>query len=339
MTLNFTKKIIRVAHIDDDEGYLSIVAQLLDKLSPMQYKITSMTSSREAFFQINSNPDFDIIISDYEMPNLNGLDLYENIHETGIRIPFILLTGTSDEDVPLRALNVGFKFFLRKEHDIMAIVKQLDQLIKITIAQVNAEKEIIENEIMLSDFIYLITNNMGRVDKEVYSQDLFKSILKSFIDISKSDYAFLNEVNYVIGNTPSLSKNFFSWVDWNEESGYKFELVPNENFLFKQLEPFYASVLLDKIPVIENDLESNKTILKSESHTKRIVLKSVLILPIFFEPTRKLVGIIGLINRLNGYDDKIIFKLHPFCLNLANYLYLKIYMANLNKNNFPIVLD
>ncbi len=64
---------IHVCHIDDDEGFLHIIAQLLHKISPKTYKITSLLSSEDAFTTINANPIFDIIISDYEMPMLTVL--------------------------------------------------------------------------------------------------------------------------------------------------------------------------------------------------------------------------------------------------------------------------
>lgn len=317
---------IQVCHIDDDEGYLQIIAQLLNNISPKTYKITSITSPKEALFTLNSNPNFDIIISDFEMPDLNGLDVFDNIVNHGIDIPFILLTGSKNEDAPSIALNKGVKFFLRKDGDIIALVKQLDQLIKITISQVKSEHEIIENELMMSDFIYLLTNPKEKKDDHVYSL-FFKNILQSFIGVCNCEYAFLNEINRDQTKNLFLGKSFFSWTSWTEENGHAFELVSKEQFRFNCLEEYYTKAFLDKIPIIENDLHSRKLDDK-KSNKNKLNLCSFLALPIFFEPNKTLVGIVGLVNRVGGFDEKIIFKLQPFCLNLSNYLYLKIYMTS-----------
>ena len=132
------KKLIKVAHIDDDESYRFILKQFLNKISPKTYDIHSFESANEAFFEINSNPDYDIIISDYDMPDLNGLEVFNDLRNSGINIPFILLTGTRHNDVPSKAITDGVKFFLHKDTDILSLLKQLDQLIKVTVRQNNA---------------------------------------------------------------------------------------------------------------------------------------------------------------------------------------------------------
>ncbi len=242
-----------------------------------------------------------------------------------------MLTGTKDEDVPSKALNKGVKFFLRKDTDIIALVKQLDELIKIAISQVTSDHEIVENEIMWSDFIYIMTNPNGRKEHEIYSKDFFKNILLSFIGVSGCEYAFLHEIEKFDSENLSLAPDIFSWTNWSEEHGHSFELVPKKLFLFNALEKYYTKVLIGKIPIIENYLKSD-LLLSTKLKNKGLELESFLALPIFFEPNKKLVGIIGLINKPEGFDDKVIFKLQPFCLNLSNYLYLKMCIDNLHKS-------
>ncbi len=325
-------KLLSIAVIDDDVSFLAIIEQFLEKISPKTYKISLFDSSNEAFFSINSNPSFDIIISDYEMPALNGLDLFKNLHESGIDIPFILLTGSRNEDLPSKALNAGVKFFLYKDTNIIAVLKQLDQLIKITVAEKNADKEIIEHQNMLSDLIYLITDSNGIQDDSIYSQELIRHILKSFLTISESEFVFLNELTTDEYNEVILSSIFYSSVNRYQSDKNDFKFMDRDNFFFKDLSIYFSNVLIENKPIIENSLAL--TIFDSNHH--KIVIKSFLALPIFFEPNRKIVGILGLVNRLEGYDDKIIFKLNPFTLNLASFMYLNIYIRDL-KSKLSII--
>lgn len=320
-------KKISVAIVDDDVSFLSVVKQFLDKISPNVYQITTIDSPDEAFFTITSSPTFDVIISDFEMPKLNGLDLFTNLHESGIDIPFILFTGSRNEDLPSKALNAGVKFFLYKDSNVIAVLKQLDQLIKITVAEIDAEKELIEHENMLSDFIHLLTTSNDFQEHTIYSQELIKNILESFISISDSEYVFLTEIVVDEYSEEILSADFFTSVKWNQNDGFTFKFMKKDDFLFKNLSQYYSDVLVEKKPVIENNLELTAI----DNVDKLVPINSFLALPIFFEPSKKLVGIIGLVNKPGGYDDQIIFKLNPFCLNLSNFMYLNMYIKDLKK--------
>ena len=241
------------------------------------------------------------------MPGMNGLELFEHLHESGITIPYILLTASRNEDLPSKALNAGVKFFLYKDTNVIAVLKQLDQLIKITVSEKNVDQERIEHENMLSDLIYLITNSNGIQDGSIYSQELIKHILESFLTISESEFVFLNELTT------------------DEGDGFTFKFLNEEDFIFKDLSLYYSNVLVEKRPIFENNL----SVSIFDTLQKKIPVKSFLALPIFFEPDKRMVGIIGLVNRPEGYDDKIIFKLNPFCLNIASFMYLNMYIRDL----------
>ncbi len=53
------------------------------------------------------NQTYDAIVSDYEMPQKNGLDFLKSIREQENEIPFILFTGKGREEVIVKALNLG----------------------------------------------------------------------------------------------------------------------------------------------------------------------------------------------------------------------------------------
>ena len=330
MNDTYSRRLIRIVHVDDDESFLLILKQFLDKISPRTYDIKSFSSPNEAFFEINSNPElFDIIISDFEMPFLNGLELYHKFSESNINIPFIFLTGSNDTEIPCKALNSGVKFFLRKENDIPSLLKQLDQLIKITVSQIRSQSEIESDILMLTDFISLLTESYENINTEVYSQILFKKILESFITVSDSEYGFICEVQSQNDYDYVLSNYFLTSLEWSSLNGYTFEVFVEENFPFKNLKRLYQTILIEKNPIIENNLQTTYDDYLITSSNRETIMKSFMGIPIFFQT--KLVGILGLLNKPDKYSEQLVFKLQPFCLNLANFIHLKMYIMNLNE--------
>ncbi|OLS26714.1 MAG: Response regulator SaeR [Candidatus Heimdallarchaeota archaeon LC_3] len=74
---------------------------------------------------ILSGKQYDIIISDYLMPTLNGLDLLKIINENNIKIPFIIFTGQSREEVAIQALNLGAKHYIKKGGDSASMFSEV----------------------------------------------------------------------------------------------------------------------------------------------------------------------------------------------------------------------
>lgn len=73
--------------------------------------VTTAVSGSEALDHLK-NGRFDAVVSDYKMPQMNGLDLLEKIRESDDDVPFILYTGRGKEEVAMKALNLGADRYL-----------------------------------------------------------------------------------------------------------------------------------------------------------------------------------------------------------------------------------
>lgn len=90
-----TDRELRVVLIDDDEQVLNVHCSMVVS---MGYGITSFTSPLEAVDYLASNRNsVDLIITDYRMPQMSGLELLNRIHIAGLALPAIILTGYPDE--------------------------------------------------------------------------------------------------------------------------------------------------------------------------------------------------------------------------------------------------
>lgn len=106
--------ILRVLHVDDEEDQLIITKRNLKKFDSGLQTIP-IKSPKEAL-QILRKEDFDCVILDYKMPNMDGIELATKMKE--IRsIPIIIYTGHGSEEVASKAFSAGIDDYLRKEFE------------------------------------------------------------------------------------------------------------------------------------------------------------------------------------------------------------------------------
>ncbi|GAB6861966.1 PAS domain S-box protein [Haloplanus litoreus] len=103
---------INVLHVDDNESILDLTATFLEK-SHDQSSIHSELDANEALDYLETN-DIDCIVSDYDMPGLNGIEFLEQVREVHPDIPFILYTGKGSEEVASKAISKGVTDYLQK---------------------------------------------------------------------------------------------------------------------------------------------------------------------------------------------------------------------------------
>lgn len=85
-------------------------------LEKYHYKVDWVTNGKEALDRLKHRNDYALIISDYKMPIMDGIQLLENLKgfDDLSRIPFILLTTFNDDELFLKTLALGANEFLSK---------------------------------------------------------------------------------------------------------------------------------------------------------------------------------------------------------------------------------
>lgn len=136
-------KSLHIALIDDEPDFLFLTEKFLCKFDK-KVKIHSYPSPEDFLDQFKKK-SFDIIVSDYEMPNLNGLDLLTEIRKYS-SIPFIIFTGKSREEVVIRALNLGADFYVQKSTNIPLMYTDLYHHIIQAHEKNRAQLDLIESE-------------------------------------------------------------------------------------------------------------------------------------------------------------------------------------------------
>ena len=114
-----------IAIVDDDKA----AREALDMLVRSLGYNASTFGSAEDFLKSEKLHDTSCLITDLQMPGLNGIDLQSRLFAQGHRIPVIFITGHPEDNVRARAMNAGAVGFLakpvRSRHLIECIEKAL----------------------------------------------------------------------------------------------------------------------------------------------------------------------------------------------------------------------
>jgi len=144
---------ISLLYVDDDPGLLEIGRIFLEPSG--QFTVETVASAPEALDLLRTR-NFDAIISDYMMPEMDGIEFLKKVRKAGDTIPFIILTGRGCEEVVIQALNEGATYYLQKGGKLVPQFTELAHQIRHAVQQRRAETDIRDlerREIAILDFL------------------------------------------------------------------------------------------------------------------------------------------------------------------------------------------
>ncbi len=120
---------IRVLHVEDEMGAIKITRAYLKRAGYNNFEITPVLTAEQALEKLETE-DFDVIVSDYMMPGMNGLEFLDTLRKKGDDIPFIIFTGRGEEGVAIEALNKGANRYIKKAGNPTTLFRTLGQYIQ-----------------------------------------------------------------------------------------------------------------------------------------------------------------------------------------------------------------
>jgi DNA-binding NarL/FixJ family response regulator/PAS domain-containing protein len=134
---------IRVLHVDDDACFLELSTQILMNMG--NFEVDNACGVDDAFKKLAACK-FDIIVSDYEIPEKNGLQFLKELRSQNNEIPFILFTGKGREEVAMLALKLGADGYFNKQGHPETVYGELAYGIRQSVARTQAEDAARKNE-------------------------------------------------------------------------------------------------------------------------------------------------------------------------------------------------
>ena len=131
---------IRVLHVDDEEDQLRFTKLFLEGLD-QGVTVESVSDPDEAML-LQSRSRYDIVVSDYVMVNMTGIDFLKRVRETS-DVPFILYTGKGSEEVAQLGFQAGMDSYVKKETE-PSHYKALSRRIRQIVEKRRAEKAVDE---------------------------------------------------------------------------------------------------------------------------------------------------------------------------------------------------
>jgi len=113
----------KVLVIEDDEP----LCWLLEKILRGKYEVIVMNDGMEAWSWLTDGNTCDLIISDIKMPSLDGIELLENLSNSGLfrNIPVIILSGY--DDLRKQCLELGAFTYLVKPFEPRQLLDEVDR--------------------------------------------------------------------------------------------------------------------------------------------------------------------------------------------------------------------
>lgn len=119
---------IQVLCVDDEPMLLDLTKTYLEKGGSIE--VDTCEDANQALDRLERH-DYDIVISDYQMPGIDGIKLLKSIRALDIDVPFVVFTGRGRETVAMEALNNGADFYLQKGGDPQSQFAELVNVINL----------------------------------------------------------------------------------------------------------------------------------------------------------------------------------------------------------------
>jgi DNA-binding NtrC family response regulator len=206
--------------IDDDQAVLNYLNIFLHQAGT--FNVTTLSDSTKAHETLK-NGTYDLLLLDMDMPDVTGLDILKRIHEEGIDVQTIVLTGVEDISLAVAAMKLGALEYLTKPVDNDRLLNLMHTALEQRRLSRNVEsemtaaanlrfkeafKEIVTQDVKMND-IFSLVEKMSLTDNSVLiwgeSGTGKELIARSIHRISKR-----NGQNFVAVNAGTFASELFA---------------------------------------------------------------------------------------------------------------------------------
>jgi PAS domain S-box-containing protein len=173
-----------------------------------------------------------------------------------------------------------------------------------------AEKALQKNNQLLK----ALSHAQSRFITESARKVVFDDLLEDLLSLTHSEYGFVAEVLYTTAGSPFLKSHSTTNLAWDHQSRELYDKYSAIGMEFRNLKPLFNEALMTGKPVICNASQIPEQ--SNHSTQEKLARNTSLCLPVY--SGEKMVGMIGIANRPEGYDNTLIEFLQPFLSTCGN---------------------
>jgi len=157
--------VIHLLYVDDEEIIRIATREYFERKGG--FIVDTASSAIEGLDKLTGQ-HYDAVISDFEMPGMDGLEFLSRVRSDFNEIPFIIFTGRGREEVAIRALNAGADFYLQKGGKPKAQFAELENSVRKAVERKRALEELKRSQTRLQTIWDNIPTGIVVIDGETH---------------------------------------------------------------------------------------------------------------------------------------------------------------------------
>ena len=188
-TLFHETKMLSVLLVEDFDTLRKEMSEILEDLFK---KVSCASDGKEALMLYEQNPDtFDLIISDIQMPHMDGVTLATKIREIDEQQPILILSAHTDSEYLLELINIGISKFITKPIDYDSLFFTLyEECKKIRLLQ--PKKEVLDVISLAEGYVWYTKIRVLKFNENIIELTKHELLLLEFF-ISRPEYICSSE--------------------------------------------------------------------------------------------------------------------------------------------------
>ena len=121
---------MRILIVDDSTTMRRIIGNVVQQLGVAKDDYDEAEDGVVAWKLYQDNNNYDVVLTDWNMPNMNGLELVKTIRAVDKKVPIVMITTEGGKGEVITALKAGVNNYIVKPFSAEILKEKLDGLVK-----------------------------------------------------------------------------------------------------------------------------------------------------------------------------------------------------------------
>ncbi|NLV27349.1 MAG: response regulator [Methanomicrobiales archaeon] len=197
--------IIPVLFVDDNRELSNIFQFYLEETG--LFSVHVCLDGHDALRYIAEN-QVEVVISDYDMPDMDGITLLKQIRNSYPALPFIMLTGNDSKETAIDALNSGADFYQNKSEDLEIQVLDLSHKLIILVEKAQALAAVTKKDKILE----MVSKTAGHLLSGGVFTDEMRTTLREVSEVIGAKAISIGNPVIIEDDTEIVPPDFIFWI-------------------------------------------------------------------------------------------------------------------------------